>query len=423
MLWRGAASPAAGGRDGVAALSIARAIQRSGLEHTAIVRPTAAAWRGDVLLGADTAVIGIVYGTTGELIKLAPVILELGRRSHRPLMLCTGQQVRQIPSFAAELGLPEASLWLGRGSGGHDLDRKREIPGWMTHVAVSVARRRTELRQRLTSDGRAPFLLVHGDTLTTVLGALAGRALRVPVGHVEAGLRSGDWRNPFPEELNRRIAARLVDLHFAPGARPVANLLHEGVRGKIVDTGQNTIRDAVDLVGETVAPAVDYPQEPFGLVSLHRFELIEREAQFRPLLELLHEHSRRQPLLFVDHSTTASVIDRSRALRDMFDDRLRRIPRQPYLQFIALLRRASFLVSDSGGSQEECAFLGIPCVIHRTVSERDDGLNGSVLLSHLDLDLVADFLADPERWRVRFESAGTKPSVTIVDELGRHGAL
>jgi UDP-N-acetylglucosamine 2-epimerase (non-hydrolysing) len=156
---------------------------------------------------------------------------------------------------------------------------------------------------------------------------------------------------------------------------------------------------------------------------LHRFELIEREAQFRPLLALLHEHSRRQPLLFVDHSTTASVIDRSASLRSLFDDRFRRIPRQPYLQFIALLRQASFLVSDSGGSQEECAFLGIPCVIHRAVSEHDTGLDGSVLLSHLDLEVVTDFLADPERWRVPFASAGAKPSEKIVDELGRRGAL
>lgn len=367
--------------------------------------------------------IAIVYGTTGELIKLAPVILELERHGHRPLMLSTGQQVRQIPAFAAELGLPEVSLWLARGSGGHDLDRKREIPGWATRVAVSVARRRSELRRRLAADGRRPFLLVHGDTLTTVLGALAGRALGVPVGHVEAGMRSGEWRNPFPEELNRRFAARLVDVHFAPGARPVANLQREGVSGEIIDTGQNTIRDAVDLVGDSIAPAVAIPGEPFGLVSVHRFELIEREAQFRPLLALLHEHSRRQPLLFVDHSTTASVIDRSPSLRSLFDDRLRRIPRQPYLQFIALLRRASFLVSDSGGSQEECAFLGIPCVIHRSVSEHDTGLDGSVLLSHLDLTAVSAFLAEPERWRVPFAPAQTRPSETIVDELARRGAL
>jgi UDP-N-acetylglucosamine 2-epimerase (non-hydrolysing) len=367
--------------------------------------------------------IGIVYGTTGELIKLAPVIAELRHRGHEPLLLCTGQQAAQIPGFQRELGLPEVSMWLARGSRGQDLDAKRQIPRWAARVGVSVARRHSQLERALAADGHQPFILVHGDTFTTVLGALIARALRTPVGHIEAGMRSGDWRNPFPEELNRRIVGRLVDVHFAPGARPVANLRREGVGGAIIDIGQNTIRDAIDLVGDEVAPTVTLPDEPFGLVSLHRFELIERETTFRPLLELLHEHSRRQPLLFVDHSTTAAVIDRSPVLRALFDDRFRRIPRQPYMPFIALLRRSAFLISDSGGSQEECAFLGLPCVIHRAVSEHDTGLDGSVLLSGLDLAVVRDFLADPELWRVAPERPVSTPSSTIVDELARRGAV
>jgi UDP-N-acetylglucosamine 2-epimerase (non-hydrolysing) len=236
-------------------------------------------------------------------------------------------------------------------------------------------------------------------------------------------MRSGDWRNPFPEELNRRVAARLVDVHFAPGPRPIANLRAERVRGEIVDTGQNTIRDAVDLVGERAVPAVELPDAPFGLVSLHRFELIEREGEFGALLALLREHSRRQPLLFVDHSTTASVIDRAPRLRELFDDRFRRIPRQPYMQFIALLRRSEFLVTDSGGSQEECAFLGLPCLIHRAVSEHDTGLDGSVVLSRLDLDVVRTFLAEPGRWRIPPAAASARPSERIVDDLARRGAV
>jgi UDP-N-acetylglucosamine 2-epimerase (non-hydrolysing) len=368
--------------------------------------------------------IGIVYGTTGELIKLAPVIVELRRRGHDPLMLCTGQQVEQIPTFQADLGLPDVTLWLGRGSDGRDLDRKREIPGWMLRVARSVARHRRRLTARLSSDGKIPFVLVHGDTFTTVLGSLIGRALATPTAHIEAGLRSGDWRNPFPEEINRRIAARLVDLHFAPGPEPVANLRRERVRGDIVDTGTNTIRDAVEMVARLTAPAVPLPPASFGLVSLHRFELLEREAELTALLRMLHDHSRRQPLLFIDHSTTASVIDRSPRLRSLFDERFRRVPRQPYVEFIALLQAAAFLVTDSGGSQEECAFLGMPCLVHRAVSERSDGLNGgSVVLSRLDLDVVRAFLADPARWCIPPVSASARPSRRIVDELARRGAV
>jgi UDP-N-acetylglucosamine 2-epimerase (non-hydrolysing) len=366
--------------------------------------------------------VGVIYGTTGELIKLAPVIAELEARGSRPLLWCTGQQAQQIPSFQRGLGLPEVDLWLAHGSRGHDLVMKRQIPRWVSRASLALLSRRGRLRRQLASPG-TPFLLVHGDTMTTVFGALAGKALRVPVGHVEAGLRSGDWRDPFPEEINRRLVARLVDVNYAPGAAAVANLAGEHVRGEIIDTRQNTVRDALELALDRTAVGVDVPDEPFGLVSIHRFELIEREQLLEPLLMVLREHSRSQPLLFVDHSTTRAVIEGSATLRALFDDRFRRIPRQPYLQFIALMRRAEFLVSDSGGSQEESAMMGLPCLIHRAVSEREAGIGSTVVLSGLDLDVVRRFLTDPSRRRTGVVEVNLHPSRLIVDDLARRGVV
>jgi UDP-N-acetylglucosamine 2-epimerase (non-hydrolysing) len=366
--------------------------------------------------------VGVIYGTTGELIKLAPVIVELESRGSRPQLWCTGQQARQIPSFQHDLGLREVDLWLAQGSRGDDLSRKREIPRWSAEASWNLMRQRGSLRRRLASSGK-PFVLVHGDTMTTVFGALAGRALRVPVGHVEAGLRSGNWRDPFPEELDRRAAARLVDVNYAPGTAAVANLTRERVRGEIIDTGQNTVRDALGLALDARVPTVELPAEPFGLVSIHRFELIERPQLLRPLLEVLRDHSRRQPLMFIDHSTTQAVIDRSAALQALFDERFRRVPRQPYLEFIALMRRADFIISDSGGSQEESAILGIPCLIHRTVSERQAGVGETVVLSGLDLDVVRSFLEHPNRWRTDVVESNLGPSKIIVDDLARRGVV
>jgi UDP-N-acetylglucosamine 2-epimerase (non-hydrolysing) len=299
---------------------------------------------------------------------------------------------------------------------------KREIPRWAAETTLSLLRRRSRLRQQLSSRGK-PFLLVHGDTMTTVFGALAGRVLRVPVGHVEAGLRSGDWRDPFPEEIDRRLAAKLVQVNYAPGQTAIANLVRERVRGEIVDTKQNTVRDALGRALDAGVPSIELPSEPFGLVSIHRFELIEREQLMRPLLAVLREHSRNQPLLFIDHSTTQAVIDRNPGLQSLFDDRFRRIPRQPYLQFVALMRQADFLVSDSGGTQEESAILGLPCLIHRAVSERQSGLDGTVVLSGLNLEVVREFLADPRRWRTDVIEPNLGPSKVIVDDLARRGVI
>lgn len=360
--------------------------------------------------------IGVVFGTTGELIKLAPVLLALRDRGEPACLISTSQQVQQLPAFLEDFGLPMPDVWLARGHRGADLEHTWQVPWWAVTVAANSLRRRRELSARLDA------IVVHGDTMTTVLGSLLAKLLRLPALHVEAGMRSGDWRNPFPEELNRTIAARLVDVHFAPGDRPVGNLRREKVGGRIVDTRQNTIRDAVDLAATGHGdPGIETP-DSFGLVSLHRFELIEKPELLGPVLEILHEHSRSEPLLFVDHSVTAAALKRH-GFEHLFDDRFRRIPRLRYFPFISLLQRSRFLVTDSGGCQEECAFLGHPALIHRAVSEHDTGLDTCVVLSKMDLQVLRDFLADPDRYRVPPPPPESTPTEIIVSELERMGLL
>lgn len=365
--------------------------------------------------------IAVVYGTTGELIKLAPVLGALRERGSPALTLCTGQQVEQIPALLDDFGLPQPDVWLGRGYRGRDLERPGWVPPWLARVGTSFLWRRRELRGRLCAASTSPLVLVHGDTFTTVIGALIGRAIGVPVAHLEAGLRSGNWRHPFPEELDRMAATRLARIHLAPGPHAVANLHAMHTKGEILDTGGNTIRDALEMV-PTGAPLIKLPSEPFGLVSLHRFELLGKPDAFRAILELLHETSRRTPLVFIDHPVTAAAIS-VQGLDGLFDERFRRIPRQRYFDFIAVLKLSSFLVTDSGGSQEECTQLGHPCLVHRVATERPDGLGGPVVLSGMDLGVVADFLADPLARAAPPAGVDRRPTDTILVFLERRGHL
>jgi UDP-N-acetylglucosamine 2-epimerase (non-hydrolysing) len=140
------------------------------------------------------------------------------------------------------------------------------------------------------------------------------------------------------------------------------------------------------------------------------------------VLEILRDHSRRQPILFIDHSVTASALERH-GLTHYFDDRLRRVPRLRYFPFLALLRSSQFLVTDSGGCQEECAFLGHPCLVHRAVSEHDTGLDTSVVLSRMDLEVLRGFLADPGRFRSPAPEPEARPTAIVLAELERMGAL
>jgi UDP-N-acetylglucosamine 2-epimerase (non-hydrolysing) len=361
-------------------------------------------------------VILVVFGTTGELIKLAPVLLRLDARGHRYFLATTAQQVQQIPPFLEQFGLRQPDVWLAQGAQGRDLRVNRDIPGWLRDVGTAFAHKRRDLRATLGRGPTDPLVLVHGDTMTTVLGATMGRALRVPVAHIESGLRSYDLRHPFPEELNRRLASAIAQVHYAPGPWPASNL-----RGTdVVDTGSNTIRDSLELVppGD---PPFTLPDKPFGFVSLHRFELLNSRKLLTQTLSILADASKRTPLLFIDHSVTIPAIARC-GLDHLFDDdNFIRLPRLRFFDFVRAERRSSFVVTDSGGSQEESYYLDLPCLVHRARTERREGLGENVVLSQMRTDVLADFLGDPSRYRRRTELPTASPSDVIVDDLERRG--
>jgi UDP-N-acetylglucosamine 2-epimerase (non-hydrolysing) len=360
-------------------------------------------------------VILVVYGTTGELIKLAPVLTRLQERGHTYLSATTAQQVEQIPPLLQQLELPAPDLWLGRGARGRDLRTNSDVPGWLATVITRFVRYGRGLRHGLRAGPGKPLVLVHGDTMTTVLGASMGRMLRTGVAHIEGGLRSYDWRNPFPEELNRRAASKLARIHYAPGSWAASNL--KG--GTIVDTGSNTIRDSLEMVPAGFAPPVDVPDEPYGVVSIHRYELLEDGDLLARTLDVLNEHALRMPLLFVDHPVTAAAIEKHNLGSSASN--LRRIPRLTFFPFIALLRGSEFLFTDSGGSQEECYYLDHPALIHRMKTERREGLGENVVLSEFDFDVVQSFLADPKRHRRKTDLPEHAPSGVIADDLEQRG--
>jgi len=360
-------------------------------------------------------VILVVYGTTGELIKLAPVLTRLRERGHEYLSATTAQQVEQIPSLLEQLGLPEPHVWLGRGARGRDLRTNSDVPGWLATVLTRFARNGRKLTRSLRKGPGNPLVLVHGDTMTTVLGATMGRMLRTGVAHIEGGLRSYDWRNPFPEELNRWAASRLARIHYAPGSWAASNLRH----GTVVDTGSNTIRDSLTLVPDSFQPPVEIPDEPYGVVSIHRYELLDDRELLGRTLDVLAEHARSMPLLFVDHPVTEAAI-RKHGLEERADG-LHRIPRLTFFPFIALLRRSRFLFTDSGGSQEECFYLDHPCLVHRMKTERQEGLGENVVLSRFDFDVVREFLATPQKRRRSTDLPAHSPSDVIVDDLRARG--
>ncbi len=363
----------------------------------------------------------VIAGTTAELIKLAPVLKALREEGDGYRFWNTAWHVEGLRATVDDLGLPQPDEHLIAPGRQTPVVGSAQVPLWMLRIGWHVLRHARGLRRQVHAGPGRPLVIVHGDTFSTVLGAVIGRLLGARVAHVEAGMRSGNLWHPFPEELNRRLAARFTALHFAPTQREVANLRRERVRGELVDTGANTVVDALRMVMADGAPPYDLP-EVFGLVTLHRFEMVRNGPVLTRTLETLRTLSRDVPLVMPAGGSERKRFEEL-GLLGLFDDRFRLVDKQPYARFVPLLARASFVVTDSGGLQLECAVIGKPCAVHRETTEAQQGLGENVLLTGLDTDRLRDFVEHWADYRRSSQLDEFHPTRVIIRKLRDEGHL
>lgn len=358
--------------------------------------------------------IAIIVGTTAELIKVAPVYHELTSRGRSCEFWYTGQHVAELAETLEDLQLPKPAVWLVPEESAINVARTSQVPGWVARLVTTTTRRRRELRRRLASDGRPAIVLVHGDTFTAPIGAVIGRLLGARIGHVEAGMRSGHLFQPFPEEVNRRVAAHLVDVHFAPTQVEAGNLRRR--RGVIVTTGANTVIDAVRFALEREAETpLDLP-DTYGIATLHRFELVRQEKLYRAVLETLAKYSATCPIVYFAGASERERL-REFGLLDLFGDTFRLVDKLSYIEFLPVLARAQFVVTDSGGLQEESYHLGLPCAVHRTHTERMNGEGRSMVLTRYDQRILRDFLVRHDEYTGQRLIDDVHPSRIVADTI------
>ena len=256
--------------------------------------------------------IVIVYGTTGELIKLISLVKEIPEEQQ--IRINTNQQPKQLAQLMADANLPAPHYTLTDGRRGHDLEKKSDIIVWAMHLFGRTVREFFALKRQLKAVPGKHAVMVHGDTVTTVYGALLGWFLGYPVVHVEAGMRSHDWRNPFPEEIDRRVVAKFASIHFSPGDTPTNDLKKEQVKGWVVDTLRNTVLDSLRYAQKAPASpegfgALDMTR-PYVVISIHRNELMANSTALKELLESIRDHSEKDQLqmVFLDHPITKERI-------------------------------------------------------------------------------------------------------------------
>jgi UDP-N-acetylglucosamine 2-epimerase (non-hydrolysing) len=299
-----------------------------------------------------------VFGTRPEAIKLAPVIRRIGDSA-------------RIAVTAQHRGMLDQVLQAFSIRPHHDLDLMR--PG--QSLFESTSRIIAALEPVLETE-RPDFVVVQGDTTTALCAALAAFYKNIPVAHVEAGLRTGDLRQPFPEEMNRVLVSRLAALHFAPTEAARQNLIREGV-GNIFVTGNTAIDAVLDVSREIESgrfkpeiPELN-PRQKLILVTAHRRESFG--AGFESICRALKRLAARPDVEMI-YPVHPNPNVQDPVMRGLRESRVRLIEPLGYIEFVALMSRAYLILTDSGGIQEEAPSLGKPVLVLREKTERPEAV-------------------------------------------------
>lgn len=323
--------------------------------------------------------IAMFIGTRPEAIKMAPVIKALQRDGDlSPLVVSTGQHREMLQQVIDLFELP--------------VDESLDVMAPNQTLAGLTARLMTSIDAFLEYR-RPDFALVQGDTTTVFVAALACFYRQVPVGHVEAGLRTGNMRSPFPEEANRRLATPLMDLHFPPTEYGRENLLREGVDDATITVTGNTVIDALQIevakqeqpdVAASIVAALrgelghDWCTVPFILVTGHRRENFG--GGFENICAALAVLAKRYPghrFIYPVHlnpKVSGPVHDALGGIEN-----IRLIPPKDYRLFVALMKHCTLVLTDSGGVQEEAPGLGKPVLVMRDTTERPEGVKAGTV--------------------------------------------
>ncbi len=300
-----------------------------------------------------------VCGTRPELIKTAPVLRELNRLGIPNRLILTGQHDELIAGLCEFFDITNYSI----------LKCERKGPELNELLSTLLEGLNAELL-----DIQPSFVLVQGDTTSALAGAITGFHLRKPVAHIEAGLRTGNINSPFPEEANRRLISQIASLHFSPTVGATNNLLSEGVnKNTIVEVG-NTIVDATEYAIEKSQGhlgATDTP--PYSVITIHRRE--SWGADIRSILDairFLANKDESHVFKFVMHANP----DLQSMVRKELGgyNNVELLMPLKYPDFVALISRASMILSDSGGIQEEAPTIGVATVILRNRTERPEAI-------------------------------------------------
>jgi len=358
--------------------------------------------------------IHIFIGTKAQFIKMAPIMQNLMKREILYHFIDSGQHAGLTGDLIKQFGLHQPDVFLRRQR--ENISTIFQALIWSAATLLQPLFRPTRSFQKIFQN-QGGICLIHGDTLSTLIGLIYAKRCGMKIAHVEAGLRSYNLVDPFPEEIVRLIAMRYSDLLFAPSQWAYENLCKMGNQKKTINIGANTGLDSVRYA-LSQSRGEHRPNRPYVVFTIHRMETIYSRSRLKLIVDFVKRISQDYLVLFVLHETTRKKLQKynlfSALTRISAVDTL---PLLPYFEFVSLINGAEFLVTDGGSIQEECYYLNKPCMVMRSKTERVEGLGHNAVLVEFDPKKIDQFLSIYTSLKRDDLMDDISPSETIVNHL------
>lgn len=354
-------------------------------------------------------------GTEAELIKVFPVIIECMKQGRTCHIIASGQNDLTRSRIMKELQLNGKFVELSKES-----EIEKSAKGLLKWFVRTYRRAIKKIEEAFeTSDLKGAPIVVHGDTVSTFMGARIGKKLGCLVCHVEAGLRSHNLFSPFPEEIDRLLTSRVAKVHFAPGEQAIRNLKH--AKGKVFDTQYNTILDSLRF-SRSMRIATEGLEEVLGqdyfVFVMHRQENLGNKEFVRQIVNLVKKLSQSRKCVLILHKITEVTFIKMGIMQELSEDKnFVLLPRVDYFDFMKLLDGAQYVITDGGSNQEELHYMGKPCLILRKETERQEGIGTNAVLCGDNISMMENFAKDYEKYRTDSVMESHRPSKIIAEKL------
>lgn len=362
--------------------------------------------------------IYIFIGTTAELIKLAPVIREFNKRNIVFTIIASGQNTILFKEFETYTGKVHVRPVVTPKSSESSVYK---FLIWTVRTFFSLL---VGMRAEFTPlNKKNSLFIVHGDTVSSLMGSLVASIYGLKLVHIESGLRSFHFLEPFPEEICRYIISRLADIHFCPNKWSMKNL--DSMKGEKIDTTQNTLSEIFwfsmkKRSRNIFVKKIIKKKRKYFILVIHRQEHVifgqkHAEEMLQYILKVIPDYL--QCIFLVHDLSDCFLHSLGPVMSDKIANHIIQAKRMPYADFMLLCKNSEFVITDGGSNQEEMYYLGKPCLLLRNYTERTEGIHRNVLLSKNDKDRIKSFIEHYKRYERPPMIPERRPSQIIVDYL------